>query len=418
MKLADSAKVSSPARHNRNEHMMLELPVYLDNHATTRVDPRVLEAMLPYFTEKYGNAASRHHIFGRIANDAVQEARGQVAQSLGASVREVIFTSGATESNNLAIRGVAAMYRSRGDHIITASTEHHAVLDPCLRLGREGFQVTVLPVSSDGRVDPRQVSDAISDRTILVSIMAANNEIGTLAPLKEVGQVCKSRGVLLHTDAVQAFGKVPFDVEDLGVDLASVSAHKLYGPKGVGALYVRRRDPHVRLAPLFDGGGHEQGLRSGTLPVPQIVGFGKACDLCREEGVAESVRLLALRERLREGIQSQLDDVSLNGHPTLRLPGNLNLSFAYVDGEALMMAMRDVAVSSGSACTSASVEPSYVLRAIGLSDDLARSSLRFGLGRFNTEAEIDFTIETVVGAVNRLRAISPGYALAKGNSHS
>lgn len=396
--------------------MTVQRPIYLDNHATTRVDPRVVEAMLPFFTEHYGNAASRHHIFGRIASEAVQRAREQIAGLMGANTREIIFTSGATESNNLAIRGVAAMYRSRGDHIITASTEHHAVLDPCLRLGREGFQVTVLPVAGDGRVNPQQVSDAISERTILVSIMAANNEIGTLAPLQEIGLLCKSKGVLLHTDAVQAFGKAPFDVEAMGVDLASVTAHKLYGPKGVGALYVRRRDPHVRLAPLFDGGGHEQGLRSGTLPVPSIVGFGKACELCLHEGAAESERLLALRERLREGIQSQLDDVGLNGHPTLRLPGNLNLSFAYVEGEALMMSMRDVAVSSGSACTSASVEPSYVLRAIGLSDELARSSLRFGLGRFNTEAEIDFTIETVVQAVQRLRAISPGYALAKGNS--
>jgi cysteine desulfurase len=395
---------------------MVRLPIYLDNHATTRVDPRVLQAMLPFFTENYGNAASRHHVFGRIANEAVQEARGHVAHLLGASAREIIFTSGATESNNLAIRGAAMMYRGRGDHIITACTEHHAVLDPCLRLGREGFQVTVLPVSSDGRIDPQRVCDAISDKTILVSIMAANNEIGTLAPLKEIGQLCKNKGVLLHTDAVQAVGKAPFDVEDLGAGLASVTAHKIYGPKGVGALYVRRHDPHVRLVPLFDGGGHEQGLRSGTLPVPNIVGFGKACELCSGEGLEEAARLLALRERLREGIQSQLEDVRLNGHPTLRLPGNLNLSFAYVDGEALMMAMRDVAVSSGSACTSASVEPSYVLRAIGLSDELARSSLRFGLGRFTTEEEIDFAIATVVQAVKRLRAISPAYALAKGIS--
>jgi cysteine desulfurase len=395
---------------------MLRLPIYLDNHATTRVDPRVVEAMLPFFSENFGNAASRHHRFGQIANEAVQEARGQVASLLGASPREVIFTSGATESNNLAIRGVATMYRSRGDHIITASTEHHAVLDPCLRLGREGFQITVLPVSSEGLVDPDRLRDALTDRTILVSIMAANNEIGTLAPLEEIGQLCKSKGVLFHTDAVQAFGKIPCAVEDLGVDLASVTAHKLYGPKGVGALYVRRHSPHVRLAPLFDGGGHEQGLRSGTLPVPNIVGFGKACELASQEGPAEGARLLRLREQLREGIQSQLEEVSLNGHPTLRLPGNLNLSFAYVDGEALMMAMRDIAVSSGSACTSASVEPSYVLRAIGLGDELARSSLRFGLGRFNTEEEIDFTIATVVQAVERLRAISPAYALAKSNS--
>jgi cysteine desulfurase len=393
---------------------MVRLPIYLDNHATTRVDPRVLEAMLPYFTENYGNAASRHHVFGRVANDAVQNARGQIAALLGASPREIVFTSGATESNNLAIRGVAAMYRNRGDHIVTVCTEHHAVLDPCLRLGREGFRVTVLPVDADGLVDPQQVADAIGERTILVSVMAANNEIGTLAPLGEIGRLCKSRGVLFHTDAVQAFGKVSFDVEELGLDLASVTAHKLYGPKGVGALYVRRHEPHVRLVPLFDGGGHEQGLRSGTLPVPGIVGFGTACTICGSERAEEAARMQEMRERLHCGIQGQLEDVSLNGHATLRLPGNLNLSFAYVDGEALMMAMRDIAVSSGSACTSASVEPSYVLRAIGLSDDLARSSLRFGLGRFNTEEEIDFTITTVVEAVKRLRAISPAYALAKG----
>ncbi len=393
---------------------MVRLPIYLDNHATTRVDPRVLEAMLPYFTENYGNAASRHHVFGRVASEAVQTARGQVAGLLGASPREIIFTSGATESNNLAIRGVAGMYRNRGDHIITANTEHHAVLDPCQRLAREGFRVTVLPVGRDGCVDPQQVSDALDERTILVSIMAANNEIGTLAPLKEICRLCKSKGVLVHTDAVQQFGKLPFDVEEIGVDLASVTAHKLYGPKGVGALFVRRRDPHVRLVPLFEGGGHEQGLRSGTLPVPEIVGFGAASQICAVERDDEADRLLQLRERLRQGIQSQLDDVSLNGHPQLRLPGNLNLSFAFVDGEALMMAMRDIAVSSGSACTSASVEPSYVLRAIGLSDELARSSLRFGLGRFNTEEEIDFTIVTVVEAVKRLRAISPAYALARG----
>jgi cysteine desulfurase len=393
---------------------MVQLPIYLDNHATTRVDPRVVEAMLPYFTEKYGNAASRHHVFGQVANEAVQQARGQIADLLGASPREIIFTSGATESNNLALRGVAGMYRSRGDHIITIATEHHAVLDPCLRLGREGYRITVLPVGPDGIVDPRQISDAMDERTILVSVMAANNEIGVLAPLEEIGQLCKRRGILFHSDAVQAFGKMLFDVDRLGIDLVSVTAHKLYGPKGIGALYVRRRDPNVRLTPLFDGGGHEQGLRSGTLPVPGIVGFGTACEIARAEWEPEAARLLGLREKLREGIQSQLEDVTVNGDLQRRLPGNLNLSFAYVDGEALMMAMRDIAVSSGSACTSASVEPSYVLRAIGLSDDLARSSLRFGLGRFNTQEEIDFAIETVVQAVRRLRSISPAYALAKG----
>lgn len=392
---------------------MVTLPIYLDNHSTTRVDPRVVEAMLPYFGEKYGNAHSRHHSFGRAADEAVQGARAEVAGLIGADPREILFTSGATESNNLAIRGVADMYRSRGDHIVTAATEHHAVLDPCLRLGREGFRVTVLGVDAAGRVTPDQVREAVTDRTILVSVMAANNEIGTLAPLAEIGRICKERGTLFHTDAVQAVGKVPFDVEAFGVDLASLSAHKMYGPKGVGALYVRRRDPRVRLTPLFDGGGHEQGLRSGTLNVPGIVGMGKACMLCRSSDGAEAARILVLRDRLYKGLANRLTDIRLNGHPTERLPGNLNLSFAHVDGEALMMAMRDVAVSSGSACTSASVEPSYVLRAIGLGDDLARSSLRFGIGRFNTAEEIDYAIQAIVSAVERLRALSPSYHLTQ-----
>lgn len=392
---------------------MIELPIYLDNHSTTRVDPQVIEAMMPYFGEKYGNAHSRHHSFGRVADEAVQAARAEVAGLIGADPREILFTSGATESNNLAIRGVANMYRSRGDHIVTVATEHHAVLDPCLRLGREGFRVTVLAVDALGRIAPDQVRDVITESTILVSVMAANNEIGTLGPMAEIGRLCKERGVLFHTDAVQAAGKVPFDVETFGVDLASLSAHKLYGPKGVGALYLRRRDPRVRLTPLFDGGGHEQGLRSGTLNVPGIVGFGKACALCRAADGAEAARILVLRERLRKSLESRLTEIRLNGHPKERLPGNLNMSFAHVDGEALMMAMRDIAVSSGSACTSASVEPSYVLRAIGLSDDLARSSLRFGIGRFNTAEEIDFAVEAVVNAVERLRALSPSYQLAQ-----
>jgi cysteine desulfurase len=391
---------------------MLTLPVYMDNNATTRTDPRVVEAMLPYFTEHYGNAASRNHVFGWKAEEAVEQARAQVADLIGANPKEIIFTSGATEANNLALRGVAAMYRRKGDHIITAVTEHHAVLDPCRRLQREGFRVTFLPVDRYGRVSAAQVAEALTDQTILVSVMAANNEIGTLQPLAEIGALCKARGVLFHSDAVQAVGKVPVDVQAQGVDLLSLSAHKLYGPKGVGALYVRRRDPHVRLEPLFDGGGHERGMRSGTLPVPLIVGFGKACALCQEEMPAEAVSLLRLRERLRQGLMEGLTDVCLNGHPTERLPGNLNLSFAHVEGEALMMAMRNVAVSSGSACTSASIEPSYVLKALGVSDDLAHGSLRFGLGRFNTEEEVDFVTGEVVRNVKRLRSMSPSHELA------
>jgi len=391
---------------------MLKVPVYMDNNATTRTDPRVVEAMLPFFTEHYGNAASRHHAFGWKAEEAVEQARAQVAELIGASPKEIVFTSGATESDNLALKGVAAMYRRKGNHLITAVTEHHAVLDPARRLEREGFRVTFLPVDRHGRVSVGQVTEALTDQTILVSIMAANNEIGTLQPVAEISKLCKDHGVLFHSDAVQAVGKVPVDVEAQGVDLLSLSGHKLYGPKGIGALYVRRREPHVRLEPLFDGGGHERGMRSGTLPVPLIVGLGKACALCQEEMPREAERLRRLRERLRRGIVDNLADVFLNGHPEERLPGNLNLSFAHVEGEALMMSMRNVAVSSGSACTSASIEPSYVLKALGLSDELAHGSLRFGLGRFNTEEEVDFVIGEVVQNVNRLRALSPVYELA------
>jgi cysteine desulfurase len=391
---------------------MRSLPVYLDNNATTRTDPRVVEAMLPFFTEQYGNAASRHHRFGWKAEEAVEQARAEVAALIAANPKEIVFTSGATESDNLALKGVADMYRRRGDHLITAVTEHHAVLDSARRLEREGFRVTFLPVDRYGRVTADQVAEALTERTILVSIMAANNEVGTLQPIAEIGRLCKERGVLLHSDAVQAVGKLPLDVDALGVDLLSISAHKMYGPKGVGALYVRRRDPHVRLEPLLDGGGHERGMRSGTLPVPLIVGFGKACALCREENPAEAQRLLGLRERLRQGVMDRLTDVYLNGHPHERLPGNLNLSFAFIEGEALMMSMKDVAVSSGSACTSASIEPSYVLRAMGISDELAHGSLRFGLGRFTTAEEVDFVIEEVMRNVGRLRALSPEYGLA------
>ena len=386
---------------------MLALPIYLDNNSTTPTDPRVLEAMLPFFTEHFGNAASRTHAYGWKAEEAVEKAREQIAHLIGASAREIIFTSGATESNNLAIKGAAHMARPHGNHIITAQTEHKAVLDPCKRLEQDGFVVTYLPVDSFGQVSAQQVADAITDKTVLVSIMAANNEVGTLQPIAEIGTVCKEKGVLFHCDAAQAAGKVPFDVDTSRADLVSLSAHKIYGPKGIGALYVRRRHPHVRLEPLIDGGGHERGMRSGTLPVPLIVGFGLACDLCGQVIPEEGEHTLSLRERLRSGIIKALDDVSLNGHPRERLPGNLNLSFAHVQGEALMMAMKTVAVSSGSACTSASVEPSYVLRAMGVPDDLAHSSIRFGIGRFNTQEEIDFVIKEVIGAVEHLRSLNP-----------
>jgi cysteine desulfurase len=396
---------------------MPRLPIYLDNNATTRTDPRVLEAMLPYFCEHYGNAASRTHAFGWKDDEAVDQARQEVATLIGADAKEIVFTSGATESDNLALKGVAQMYRSQGNHIITCRTEHNAVLDPCRRLEREGFQVTYLPVDGFGQVTAAEVAQAITDKTILVSIMAANNEIGTLQPIEEIGRLCKERRILLHTDATQAGGKIPIDVENCGIDLLSLSAHKMYGPKGVGALYVRRRNPHVRLEPLFDGGGHERGMRSGTLPVPNIVGFGAACRLSVNELPMEAQRLRELRERLRAGLQSEIEDCTLNGHPEQRLPGNLNLSFADVKGEALLMALKNIAVSSGSACTSASVEPSYVLRALGISDELAHGSLRFGIGRFNTVEEIDFTITEVTQQVQRLRSISPFDTFSRGSKN-
>jgi len=372
----------------------------------------VVEAMLPYFTERYGNAASLTHSFGQEANEAVEQARQQVAELIGAHPREIIFTSGATESNNLALKGVAAMYRPKGDHLITVATEHKAVLDPIRRLGREGWHVTILPVDAYGRVTVEQVAQALTPRTVLVSVMAANNEIGTLQPIRALGRLCKERGVLFHTDAAQAAGKVPLDVEDMGIDLLSLSAHKMYGPKGVGALYVRRREPRVRLEPQMDGGGQERGLRSGTANVPGIVGFGVACELCRQEMPTEAVRLTELRERLRRGIQDELSEVTLNGHPTERLPGHLNLSFAHVKGEALLTALRDVAASSSSACTTASLEPSYVLKALGLDDELAHSSIRFGLGRFNTAEEVDAVVQEVVRVVRYLRALNPLHAMA------
>jgi cysteine desulfurase len=392
---------------------MVKTPIYMDNNSTTRVDPRVVEAMLPYFTEKYGNAASRSHPFGWEAEAAVEEAREKIAGLIGASAKEIIFTSGATESNNLAIKGVAAMYKKKGNHVVTQATEHKAVLDTCKRLEREGFQVTYLPVDKFGQVHPEQVREAITDKTVLVTIMAANNEIGTLQPIKAIGKLCKEKGVLFHTDAVQAVGKVPLDVEDMGIDLLSLTAHKLYGPKGVGALYVRKKDPRVRLEPQIDGGGHERGMRSGTLAVPIIVGLGTACGIANNEMAQESEKTFRLRERLRKGIMDKLPETYLNGHPTERLPGNANISFAYVEGEGLMMGIKEVAVSSGSACTSASLEPSYVLRALGVGDELAHSSIRFGIGRFNTEAEVDFVADLVVREVSRLREMSPLYEMVQ-----
>jgi cysteine desulfurase len=377
------------------------------------VDPRVVEAMLPYFTEKFGNAASRSHAFGWEAEAAVEAAREQIGVLIGASAKEIIFTSGATEANNLAIKGVAQMYKKKGNHVITQVTEHKAVLDPCKRLEKEGFQVTYLPVDKYGQVSAEQVKAATTDKTILVSIMAANNEIGTLQPIKAIGKVCKEKGVLFHTDAVQAVGKVAVNVEEMGIDLLSMTAHKVYGPKGIGALYVRKKDPRVRLEPQIDGGGHERGMRSGTLPVPYIVGFGAACDIARREMPEEAKRVYRLRERLRKGIMDKLPESYLNGHPDERLPGNANISFAYVEGEGLMMGIKDVAVSSGSACTSASLEPSYVLRALGVGDELAHSSIRFGLGRFSTEEEVDYVVDLVVREVNRLREMSPLYEMAQ-----
>jgi cysteine desulfurase len=401
---------------------MVKLPIYMDHHATTPVDPRVLEAMMPYLTRAFGNAASRSHVFGWEAEAAVDEARRQVAEGMHASPKEIVFTSGATEGDNLAILGAARAYRSKGNHVVTGSTEHHAVLDSCHELEREGFEVTYLAPDRTGRIDAGQVREAIGDRTVLVTLMLANNEIGTIHPLGEIGAVCREKGVLFHTDAVQGFGKIPFDVEEMSVDLASVTAHKLYGPKGVGALYVRARKPRVRLEPIFHGGGHERGLRSGTLNVPGIVGFGKAVEISMAEREDEARHLRLLRRRLFDGILAEVSDVSLNGPPLpqieadgslapgaeeRRLPGNLNLSFAGVEGEALLMGLKDVAVSSGSACTSASLQPSHVLKAIGVPDDLAHASIRFGLGRPNTAEEVDFTIGAVAATVKRLRELMP-----------
>ncbi len=386
--------------------MTLKFPIYMDNHATTPVDPRVLSAMLPYFTETFGNAASRTHAYGWSAEAAVDDARDTIAQLIGAeSGKEIVFTSGATESDNLAIKGVAEYYQAKGNHIITTTIEHKAVLDSCKRLEKEGFTVTYINVGPDGLVDPKAIEAAITDKTILVSVMLANNEVGTIQPIAEIGKITG--------DAVKGLGKTPFDVRAMNVDLASLTAHKIYGPKGVGALYVRRSKPRVRLSAMMDGGGHERGNRSGTLNVPGIVGFAKACKILLEEGAAEAEKIRALRDRLYKKITAELDSVVLNGSADHRLPGNLNISFAFVEGEGLMMAIKDVAVSSGSACTSASLEPSYVLRSMGLEEDMAHSSIRFGLGRFNTEEEVDYVAELVIAKVKRLRDMSPLYEMHK-----
>ena len=387
--------------------------IYLDNNATTQVDPDVLEAMLPYFCDKFGNAASRSHSFGWEAEQAVKTARQQVAAVIGADPKEIIFTSGATEGNNIAIKGIAAMYGERGKHIITQVTEHKAVIDPCNWLKEQGYRVTFLPVNREGLIDLEQLKDALSDDTILVSIMHGNNEIGTIQPISEIGRLCKERGVLFHSDCCQTFGKVPIDVQEMGIDLLTCSAHKIHGPKGVGAMYVRRKRPRVRCEPVLHGGGHERGMRSGTLNVPAIVGLGRAAELCLSHMESETARMASLRDRLRYGIMSQLEEVYLNGHATQRTPSNLNLSFSYVEGESLMMGMSGVAVSSGSACTSASLEPSYVLKALGVGDDLAHSSIRFSLGRFNTADEIDYVVNKVVATVRKLREMSPLYELAQ-----
>jgi cysteine desulfurase len=393
--------------------MAIKTPIYMDYHATTPVDPRVLEAMLPYFNERFGNSASRNHAFGWTAEEAVENARAQIARLINATPKEIIFTSGATESNNLALKGAAEMYREKGNHIITQVTEHKAVLDTCKRLEKYGYEVTYLPVGKDGRVNPEDVRKAITPKTIIISIMYANNEIGVVQPIAEIGKIAKEKGVLLHSDGVQAIGKIPVDVQADNIDMLSMTAHKIYGPKGVGALYVRRRNPRVQLSAILDGGGHERGMRSGTLNVPGIVGFGKACEICMNEMPAESARMLALRNRLQKGLEAKLDEIYINGTMEHHLPNNLNMSFAFVEGESLLMGINDIAVSSGSACTSATLEPSYVLKALGVGEDLAHTSIRFGLGRFNTEEEVDYVVNRMYDVVSRLRELSPLYEMAK-----
>ncbi len=391
----------------------MKLPIYMDNHATTPMDPRVFEVMKPLFLAQFGNAASRNHSFGWQAEEAVEKARKQIADLIGANAKEIVFTSGATESDNLALKGVAEMYAERGNHIITAATEHKAVLDTSKRLEKDGFRVTYLPVKQDGLIDLDMLRDAITDKTILISVMYANNEIGVIQPVAEIGKIAKEKGVLFHSDATQAVGKVPVNVIQDNIDVMSISGHKMYGPKGVGALYVRRRNPRVQLTAQMDGGGHERGMRSGTLNVPGIAGFGAACELCRQEMPEESKRLTYLRNKLRDTLFRELDEIYINGSMEHRLPNNLNISFAYVEGESLLMGINDVAVSSGSACTSATLEPSYVLKALGAGDDLAHSSIRFGLGRFNTEEEVDYVAGKVIDVVRKLRELSPLYEMAR-----
>ncbi|HEX5230211.1 MAG TPA: IscS subfamily cysteine desulfurase [Bryobacteraceae bacterium] len=391
----------------------MKLPIYMDYHATTPMDPRVFDKMKPYFLETFGNAASRNHSFGWEAEEAVEKSRKQIASLIGATNKEIVFTSGATESNNLAIKGVAEMYAEKGNHIITAATEHKAILDTCKRLEKHGIRVTYLPVQQNGLVDLDQLAAAITDKTILISLMYANNEIGVIQPVAEIGKLAKSKGVLFHSDATQAVGKVPVNVIADNIDLMSLSGHKMYGPKGVGALYVRRKSPRVQLTAQMDGGGHERGMRSGTLNVPGIVGLGEACAICQAEMPEESKRMAYLRDKLRDKLQSELDETYINGTMEHRLPNNLNISFAYVEGESLLMGINDVAVSSGSACTSATLEPSYVLKALGAGDDLAHSSIRFGLGRFNTEEEVDYVAAKVIDVVKKLRELSPLYEMAK-----
>ena len=395
--------------------MALKLPIFMDSQSTTPVDPRVLEAMIPYFTEKFGHPASRNHPFGWEAEGGVDRAREQIAKLIGArDPKEVVFTSGGTEAINLALKGVAEMYREKGNHIVTTTIEQRATLDVCKRLERQGFEVTYVPVGRDGLVDVEAVRAALTDKTILMSIMFANNEIGTIQPVAELGKLAKEKGIIFHTDATQAVGKIPVDVEAMGIDLLSATAHMLYGPKGVGALYVRRKNPRVRLAPMVDGGGHERGMRSGTVPVPLVVGFGKAAEICREIMGEESKRLAALRDRLQEQIVSKVDEAYVNGHPTRRLPHNLNISFAYVEGESVLMGLnREAALASGSACTSATLEPSYVISALGVDSELAHSSIRFGLHRFSTEEEVDFVAQKTIEVIHRLREMSPLYELAK-----
>ncbi len=391
----------------------MKKPIYMDYHATTPVDPRVLEAMLPYFGVKFGNAASRNHSFGWDGEHAVEKARKQIADLIGATPKEIVFTSGATESDNLAIKGVAEMYAERGNHIVTVATEHKAVIDTCKKLKKHGGDVTFLAPRKDGLIDLDELRAAITDKTVLVSVMFANNEIGVIQPIREIGRIARERGVLFHTDATQAVGKAPIQVDEDNIDLMSISAHKMYGPKGIGALYVRRKGPRVQLTAQMDGGGHERGMRSGTLNVPGIVGLGEACAICQAEMAGESVRLAALRDRLKDQLLAGLDEVYINGSMEHRLAGNLNMSFAYVEGESLLMGIGDIAVSSGSACTSATLEPSYVLRALGVGDALAHTSIRFGLGRFNTEEEVDYVAARVIEVVRKLRELSPLYEMAK-----